>query len=124
MNADDWDEATNEEGDTEEEDDVDEENGIAPDGYGVRRTRRRTNWQHRADALRPAHIRQLRELEAAARNLLFNAAEYAIFGCTMRAYIRGMVLNQSLINHSSIVGAIAVTVRSESPKPDTRHVGA
>jgi hypothetical protein len=97
MSAGDWDEATNEEGDDQEEaddddDDDDEESGIAPGGYGVQRTRRRTNWQHRADALRPTHIRQLRELAAAARDLLFCAAEYVIFGSTVRAYIRGMVL--------------------------------
>ncbi len=31
--------------------------------------------------------------------------------------------NNQSINQSSVVDAIAVAVRNESPKPDTRHVG-
>jgi hypothetical protein len=42
--------------------DEEQEERQALDGFGVQRFRRRTNWQHHADSLRPSHLRLVREL--------------------------------------------------------------
>jgi hypothetical protein len=55
--------------------------------------------------------------------LLYCNQDGSVHSRTVQSRLFCQKNNNQSINQSSVVDAIAVAVRSESPKPDTRHVG-